>query len=403
MMGQKKVIVIHPDRQHSLQTAYALQKNGCLYKYITTVYLKKNSISLLLSSIAPLSIKKKFQKHKLEGLDDSKVLLFCQIKMLALSLASLFLSEESVNKYRQSIINDFNKKCLKYCLKQDFDVLISYDTLSGDAFRRLKEKGVKLVLDMSAPCFLEMYDNFKKDVERNPDDSVILNNYLESPKVKWNIQRCKEELLTYDYFLAASTYTKSTLLNQGIESGQIHIVRYGLPEVNATKCNEGHPFICTFVGSVTQQKGCHYIFRLAKRYPEIVFNLVGAYDNSYMAIPQNCVMHGYLAFDQIKLLLESTDLFLFLSLSDGFGFAAAEAMAFGVPVICSKYAGVRDYVEGNGWIVSPEGIDEISSIIDQCIASPGMLKAMGVKAKERVKGVRWDNYGRDLTDFILNI
>lgn len=398
-----RVIVIHPDRQHSLQTALAMQKSGCLYKYITTVYLKKNSISFLFSSIAPDSIKKKFQKHKLDGLDDSKVLLICQVRMLVLSLASLFMSEERVSKYRIRIIEEFNKKCLNYCLKQDFDVLISYDTLSGNAYKELKNKGVKLVLDMSAPCFLEMYDNFRKDVERNPNDSNILNQYLQSPKVLGNIIKCKEELSVYDYFLAASTYTRDTLVRQGVDSSHVRIVPYGLPKGTLIKRDGKHRFTCTFVGSVTQQKGCHYIFRLAKLYPDLTFNLIGAYDNSYMNIPSNCVMHGYLAFDQIKQVLESTDLFLFLSLSDGFGFAAAEAMAFGVPVICSKYAGVSDYVEGNGWIVSPDRIDEISSIIDHCIDNPEMLKAMGIKARERIKGVRWDNYGSDLTDFILKI
>ena len=40
-----RVIIVHPDRQHSLQTAKYLQENGYLYKYYTTVYLKKYSIS----------------------------------------------------------------------------------------------------------------------------------------------------------------------------------------------------------------------------------------------------------------------------------------------------------------------------------------------------------------------
>jgi glycosyltransferase involved in cell wall biosynthesis len=399
-MSQKKVIVIHPDRQHSLQTALALQKSGCLYKYITTVYLKKNSISFLLSSIAPARIKRKFLKHKLDGLDDSKVLLICQVKMLILSLASLFMTEDSVNKYRLRIINEFNKKCLNYCLRQDFDVLISYDTLSGNAFKELKNKGVKLVLDMSAPCFLEMYDNFRKDVDRNPDDSGILNQYLKSPKVLGNIKRCKEELSVYDFFLAASAYTRDTLVRHGIDSSYIQIVPYGLPKGTIINREVNSSFTCSYVGSVTQQKGCHYIFRLAKLYPDVTFNLVGAYDNSYMKIPSNCVMHGYLAFDQIKRVLESTDLFLFLSLSDGFGFAAAEAMAYGVPVICSKNAGVCDYIDGNGWIVSPENIEDVSSIIDQCIKNPEMVKDMGIKSQNKVKGVGWDDYCRTLTDVI---
>lgn len=37
-----KVIVAHPGQQHSYKTAVGLKEFNQLYKYITTVYMKKN-------------------------------------------------------------------------------------------------------------------------------------------------------------------------------------------------------------------------------------------------------------------------------------------------------------------------------------------------------------------------
>lgn len=399
-----RVIIIHPYRQHSLQTALALQNRGFLYKYITTVYLKKNSLSLLFASIAPLGIRKKFLKHKLDGLDDSNIILFCQTKMLLLSLASMFLSSESVLKYHNKIIEEFNQKCLLYCLKQDFDILISFDTLSGNIFSKLKAKGVKLVLDMSAPCFLEMYDIFKKDVQKYPNESKILENYLDSSKVFGNINKCSEEIVLYDYFLSASTFTTESLVKHGVNSDKIFLVRYGLTQIKSLKKIYHNNFTCTFVGSVTQQKGCHYIFRIAKKFPDLIFNLIGSYDYSYDGnIPSNCILHGYLSFIDIQNIFKRTDLFLFLSLADGFGFAATEAMAYGIPVVCSKNAGVRDYVIGSGWVIDYEDSKELSKIINWCLTNPDELNKRGLLAKSKVTNVTWKQYAQAISECLLNI
>ncbi|MBR8709113.1 hypothetical protein IX321_001921 [Bacteroides pyogenes] len=403
-MRLPKVIIIHPDRQHSLQTALALQNKGYLYRYITTVYLKKNSLSLLFASIAPSSIKKKFFKHKLEDLDDSKIILFCQAKMLFLSLFAKFFSSDKITKYRKEIIDEFNEKCLSYCLKQDFDVLITFDTLSGDTYSQLKEKGVKLVLDMSAPCFLEMYENFKQDVDKHPADSALLKAYLESPKVKENFVKCKKEIRLYDYFLSASSFTSDSLVKHGVNPEVIILAPYGLTQIDCPEKNTHSSFSCTFVGSVTQQKGCHYIFRIAEKYPEVIFNLVGSYDHSYDGhIPSNCILHGYLSFTEIKSILKDTNLFLFLSLADGFGFAATEAMAYGIPVVCSKNAGVRDFVAGSGWIIAPDDTEKLSEILKWSIGHPEELNKRGELARLKVTNVQWSKYGQILSDFITKI
>lgn len=40
-----KVLLVHPGKQHSFETAKALKEAGVFYKYVTTVYDKDNSLT----------------------------------------------------------------------------------------------------------------------------------------------------------------------------------------------------------------------------------------------------------------------------------------------------------------------------------------------------------------------
>lgn len=44
-MNTGKVLVAHPLKQHSFQTAMALKEAGMLEKYITTAYVKDGSLT----------------------------------------------------------------------------------------------------------------------------------------------------------------------------------------------------------------------------------------------------------------------------------------------------------------------------------------------------------------------
>ena len=55
------------------------------------------------------------------------------------------------------------------------------------------------------------------------------------------------------------------------------------------------------------------------------------------------------------------DIFVFPTLLDVFGLVVAEAMACGLPVICSRWAGAaRDLIQDNGIIVDPTNILDLS-------------------------------------------
>lgn len=48
-MDNIKIIVSHPGKQHSFQTATAMERTGILQYYVTSVYNKRGSITSLIS------------------------------------------------------------------------------------------------------------------------------------------------------------------------------------------------------------------------------------------------------------------------------------------------------------------------------------------------------------------
>ena len=80
---------MHPGKQHSFRVASALKQSGLLYKYITTVYDKEDSIMMkLVKKFVNKENQKRASNRKCEGLKDEDVVLFETFLSLLLLLAT---------------------------------------------------------------------------------------------------------------------------------------------------------------------------------------------------------------------------------------------------------------------------------------------------------------------------
>ena len=79
------------------------------------------------------------------------------------------------------------------------------------------------------------------------------------------------------------------------------------------------------------------------------------------------------------------------SLSEGFGYVVAEAMASGIPVIVTRYAGAADLVTDgeNGYIVPPRDPEAIRDRLAHMAAHPALVREMGRAARETMQARRW--------------
>ncbi len=79
------------------------------------------------------------------------------------------------------------------------------------------------------------------------------------------------------------------------------------------------------------------------------------------------------------------DIFVLPSLDEGFGVAALEAMAAGLPVIASAVGGLCELVQNGetGWLVPPASPAELAQRVRELIRDSRRREAMGIAGRER--------------------
>lgn len=415
-MERPKVLVAHSAQQHSFKTAEALKECGYLYKYITTVYDRKNSATSMIKKLLRGDNLKRANTRKSDKLDDSEIVQYCEIMGLILLLLQRIDRKKVFYNYMDRlIVRQFNKKVYRYAIKQDVNIIIMYDTLCYNTFRLLNKKKSRIikVIDMSAPNFEFMHEILVKELSKNNYDSKYIYNEISSANYKSRLETSRKEIKLANYFLSASSVTKKSLINYGINEKNIFNCPYGIYTENhkISSIQQSIKKIkCIYIGRVTPQKGATYFFDAIDRLDSSIyeFDILGAYDQSgeyYQRYKDICNFRGHVTKDQVVNYCKYADIMVFPSLADGFGFSVLEALSCGVPVICSTNAGMSDFIiDGyNGFNIPPYNSQAICDKLIWAKENKEILNQMRYNAANTACNMQWADYNDKLKDAIDTI
>ena len=113
----------------------------------------------------------------------------------------------------------------------------------------------------------------------------------------------------------------------------------------------------------------------------------GAADRIHLTPPTQHVERYYAA----------ADLFVFPTFYDPFGLVATEAMASGLPVVCSREAGAAELIEDGveGLIVNdPWDVAELAAALGRLASDPALRERLGDAGRKRVEALTWDETAR---------
>lgn len=410
-----KVIVAHPGQQHSYKTAVGLKKSNQLYKYITTVYMKKKSITNMISRFLPNNIRIRAINRKCNELDDHEIVQFCELDgLILLFLQRIDKNKKLYDKWSLHITKKFGIKVAKYAIKNNADAIIIYDTQGayiGKYLHKHKSK-IKLIMDVSAANLDYMKGIYSKDFKICPS---FKNRLLFEKGYLWNdkvMKPLREEIIYPDAFLVGSSFVKKSLIFANVDEDKIYICPYGsnFSSIEKKKFGVEKPLKLVYVGNVTAMKGIYYLLEAVMQFDknDVELTLVGSFDNSdntFDKYLKRVSFVGAVPHFEVKKYLENADVFVMPSLGEGFNLSTVEALSLGLPCMVSNNSGINDFIveEENGLVFNIQDIADISNCIQYFLDNKSKLSSMSKKALETANILTWNNYNKKLSKIVAEI
>jgi len=159
--------------------------------------------------------------------------------------------------------------------------------------------------------------------------------------------------------------------------------------------------VLSIIGRLSPEKGHEILFRalhvLRDRLKKIVLLIVGSGDHEESLRLLAADLHidhlirwcGAVGHHEIARFLQATDIIIVPSLFEGFGLAAAEAMAAGVPVIASSTGGLPEVIEHEhtGLLVTPGDAEALADAIQLLAGDQEKRIAYGNAGRRRVESL----------------
>jgi glycosyltransferase involved in cell wall biosynthesis len=154
-----------------------------------------------------------------------------------------------------------------------------------------------------------------------------------------------------------------------------------------------------YVGGLTWRKGWRHLIeasallaRQGVRSFSVLFVGAGEQEEELRAAIRDHgldgIVHqvGPVAYDNLGSYYRHADVFVSPTRQDTWGVAVLEAMAFGKPVLCSKYAGSRQLIAHgeNGFIFDPTDTQQLADYMAKFIVDQHLAKRLGARSLEKM-------------------
>lgn len=213
-----------------------------------------------------------------------------------------------------------------------------------------------------------------------------------------------------DAFISNSDAAKDYLINGvGAKPKNVFTRTYLVPDATTLQQNLNnneiaelklkHP-IFLYVGRIIYRKGIKALLEAcsilqSQGYDDYTLLLIGIGEQRQELeafikdrnLEKRVIWVGWVDYGCLGTYFQQADVFVFPTLEDIWGMVALEAMVFGKPVLCSKWAGaVELIIEGeNGYIFDPYQPEELALAMRCFLDHPELVDSMGKQAQHLIR------------------
>jgi glycosyltransferase involved in cell wall biosynthesis len=134
--------------------------------------------------------------------------------------------------------------------------------------------------------------------------------------------------------------------------------------------------------------------RLAPEVPDVSLVVVGAASSVFRSVHladklPRTVLAGHIPDEDLPAIYSGAEVFVYPSLYEGFGLPVLEAMACGVPVVCSHAPALQEVSSDAGILVDPYEPDSIAHGIGRLLEAPSLQTVLRRRGLERASHYTW--------------
>jgi glycosyltransferase involved in cell wall biosynthesis len=353
----------------------ALQRGGLLREFVTDLWVRPGTVTSLQKKLAS-----RFHPELLNARVTSAnaAALKFELKSQATGLNGWDLISKRNEWFQETVVMQLAQRAPQF--EQQPVTVFAYSYAARRIFKFARERGWRTVLGQIDP---------------GPDERIVsklyyngnANAWAPAPENYW--REWREECELADQIVVNSTWSRDTVMTEGISPDKIRIIPLAFePNKDTESFQRTYPKEFTdralrvlFLGQISLRKGVRQLLdaiRLLENEP-VEFWFVGPQQTPLPAgLKDNrrVKWFGPAARRDVDEFYRNADVFILPTLSDGFGITQLEAQSWKLPVIASRHCGRVVEHGRNGLLLEEVSAEAIAAAIKHLLDAPERLAEM---------------------------
>lgn len=276
------------------------------------------------------------------------------------------------------------------------DVVVAWYQVGLHTLRRARALGAKTVLERGSTHMAYQQDLLDEEFAR-------FGQKRRPGRSRRSVEKALMEYEEADAIAVPSHWVRRSFVERGVPESKLIHVPYG---VNLDEFYPGQKrdttFRAIFAGALTLQKGIPYLLDAVKLAGVPLWMMGGVHDEvrPFLArCPRSVELKGHVPQRTLRDYYAQCDVFVLASVQEGLAMVLLQALACGLPVICTVNTGGEDVVTHGetGFIVPPRRPDLIAEHLTRLRDDPERLARMKRAARASVEGrFSWSDYATRL-------
>ena len=384
-----KIAIIVGGRFHAFNLAEQIEKKKLLYKLIT-------------------SYPKYFLKNY--KIDSQKIKSF-YLKEVILRFLNYIPIFKKIFDWDFFICNYFDYKASKYIDYVNTDLIVGWSSFSEATFEKAKKFKCVKVLERGSTHIV-----FQNDILLEEYKRLKILPQVTSKKI---IEKELREYNMCDFICVPSEFARKTFLDKGFNEGKVIKIPYGVNlkefyrDREIRRKNQPDCFRIISTGTASVRKGTLYLLKVFEELnlenSELL--IIGPIESDFQNIANKYKNNKKIKFiekqaqSDLCYYYNLSDIFVTCSIEEGLAMVQVQAMACGLPVICTPNSGGGEIVDHgtNGFILPIRNIKILKEQIMELYKNPDQLNLMSNNAYNKAKqSLSWENYGEKIIEFYKN-